>query len=141
MRVAPTTGGRPSVRRVGNKSVFIKLNDTLVKTIKGQKQKINILVSYTLLKVMNMEYAIAKVSTKGQIVIPNSLRREIQTGDEFLIVKDEKRIILKNVKDMAKDLKEDLVFAKRVEKAWQDYDKGKFVKKSKDDFLKELRAC
>jgi len=90
---------------------------------------------------MNMEYAIAKVSTKGQIVIPNSLRREIQTGDEFLIVKDEKRIILKNVKDMAKDLKEDLVFAKRVEKAWQDYDKGKFVKKSKDDFLKELRAC
>ena len=90
---------------------------------------------------MNMEYAIAKVSTKGQIVIPNSLRREIQTGDEFLIVKDEKRVILKNVKDMAKDLKEDLVFAKRVEKAWQDYDKGKFVKKSKDDFLKELRAC
>ncbi|HLA50437.1 MAG TPA: AbrB/MazE/SpoVT family DNA-binding domain-containing protein [Thermodesulfovibrionia bacterium] len=88
-----------------------------------------------------MEYAIAKVSTKGQIVIPNSLRREIQTGDEFLIVKDEKRIILKNVKDMAKDLKEDLVFAKRVEKAWQDYDKGKFVTKSKDAFLKELRAC
>ena len=90
---------------------------------------------------MNMEYAIAKVSTKGQIVIPNPLRREIQTGDEFLIVKDEKRMILKNVRDIAKDLKEDLLFAKRVEKAWQDYDKGKFVKKSKDDFLKELRAC
>ena len=88
-----------------------------------------------------MEYAIAKVSTKGQIVIPNPLRREIQTGDEFLIVKDEKRMILKNVKDMAKDLREDLVFAERVEKAWQDYDKGKFIKKSKDDFLKELRAC
>ena len=88
-----------------------------------------------------MEYAIAKVSTKGQIVIPNSLRREIQTGDEFLIVKDEKRMILKNVRDIAKDLKEDLLFAKRVEKAWQDYDKGKFVTKSKDAFLKELRAC
>ena len=90
---------------------------------------------------MNMEYAIAKVSTKGQIVIPNPLRREIQTGDEFLIVKDEKRMILKNVRDIAKDLKEDLLFAKRVEKAWQDYDKGKFVTKSKDAFLKELRAC
>lgn len=88
-----------------------------------------------------MEFAIAKVSTKGQIVIPNPLRRNIQTGDEFLIVKDKSRMILKNIKDMAKDLKEDLVFAERVEKAWQDYDKGKFVKKSKDDFLKELRAC
>ena len=88
-----------------------------------------------------MEYAIAKVSTKGQIVIPNSLRRNIQTGDEFLIVKDENRMILKNIKDMAEDLKEDLIFAERVEKAWQDYDKGKFVTKSKNDFLKNLRAC
>ena len=88
-----------------------------------------------------MEFAIAKISTKGQIVIPNPLRRNIQTGDEFLIVKDDNRMILKNIKDMAKDLKEDLVFADRVEKAWQDYDKGKFITKSKDDFLKELRAC
>lgn len=88
-----------------------------------------------------MEYAIAKVSTRGQIVIPNPLRRGIQTGDEFLIVKDESRMILKNIKDMAKDLKEDLKFAERVEKAWQEHDKGKFVTKSKDDFLKELRAC
>jgi len=88
-----------------------------------------------------MEFAIAKVSTKGQIVIPNPLRRNIQTGDEFLIVKDDGRMILKNIKDVAQDLKEDLIFAKRVEKAWQDYDKGKFVTKSKDDFLNELRAC
>jgi len=88
-----------------------------------------------------MEFAIAKVSTKGQIVIPNPLRRNIQTGDEFLIVKDDSRMILKNIKDVAQDLKEDLIFAERVEKAWQDYDKGKFVTKSKDNFLKELRAC
>ena len=109
--------------------------------IEGQKQKINISVSYTLLKVIYMEFAIAKVSTKGQIVIPNPLRKNIQTGDQFLIVKDNNRMILKNFKDMAKDLRDDLVFAERVEKAWQDYDKGKFVTKSKDDFLKELRAC
>ena len=90
---------------------------------------------------MRMEFAIAKVSTKGQIVIPTPLRRNIQTGDEFLIVKDGNRMVLKNIKDVAQDLKDDLIFAERVEKAWQDYDKGKFVTKSKDDFLKELRAC
>ncbi len=88
-----------------------------------------------------MEFAIAKVSTKGQIVIPNPLRRNIHTGDEFLIIKDDSRMILKNIKDLAQDIKEDLIFAERVEKAWKDYDKGKFVTKSKDDFLKELRAC
>lgn len=86
-----------------------------------------------------MEYAIAKMSTKGQIVIPSHLRKGIKTGDEFLIVKDENRLILKNVKDL--DIKDDLIFAERVEKAWQDYEKGKFVSKSKEDFLKNLKGC
>lgn len=88
-----------------------------------------------------MEFAIAKVSTKGQIVIPSAIRDDIQCGDEFLIVKDDERIVLKNMKSLASELKDDLVFAEKVEKAWQDYDKKKFVKKSKSDFLKELQAC
>jgi AbrB family looped-hinge helix DNA binding protein len=88
-----------------------------------------------------MEYAIAKVSTKGQIVIPNALREGVHSGDEFLMVKDNGRIILKSMKSLASNLKEDLIFAERVEKAWQEYDKRKFEKKSKEDFLKELRAC
>lgn len=44
-----------------------------------------------------MEYAIAKVSTKGQIVIPNGLRKGIRSGDEFLIIQGGDRIILNNM--------------------------------------------
>ena len=88
-----------------------------------------------------MEYAIAKVSTKGQIVIPSSLREDICSGDEFLMVKTEGRIILKSMKSLASSLKDDLIFAERVEQAWKDHEKGKFEKKSKKDFLKELHAC
>ncbi len=88
-----------------------------------------------------MEYAIAKVSTKGQIVIPASLRDDVETGDEFLMIKDNGRIILKSMKSLTSNLRDDLVFAEEVEKAWQEYDKGKFQRKSKEDFLKELRAC
>ncbi len=88
-----------------------------------------------------MEFAIAKVSTKGQIVIPTALRDDIRKGDEFLIVKDDGRIILKSMKSLAADLKEDLIFAERIEKAWQAYKKGKFKTTSKDAFLKELKAC
>ena len=88
-----------------------------------------------------MEFAIAKVSTKGQIVIPSSLRKSIQQGDEFLMVEDKGRIILKSMKSLASGLKDDLLFAERVEKAWQEHDQGKFVSKSKEEFLKELRAC
>ncbi len=88
-----------------------------------------------------MEYAIAKVSTKGQIVIPSQLRKDIKNGDEFLMVEDQGRIILKNLKEISKDLRDDLLFAEKVEKAWQEYDKGRFITKSKEDFLKELKAC
>jgi len=88
-----------------------------------------------------MEYAIAKVSTKGQIVIPSGLRKGIRAGDEFLMVKHDGRIILKNMLDLASDIKDDLIFAERVEKAWVEHDKGKFKTTSKDDFLKELRSC
>jgi AbrB family looped-hinge helix DNA binding protein len=88
-----------------------------------------------------MEFAITKISTKGQIVIPSSLRKNISTGDEFLMVKDDERIILKSMNSLASDLKDDLIFAERVDKAWQDYDKGKFKTKTKEEFLKELKSC
>lgn len=88
-----------------------------------------------------MEFAVAKVSTKGQIVIPSSMREDIHKGDQFLIVKDEKRIILKNMDSLASDLKDDIIFAEQVENAWLDYERGKFVSKSKDEFLDELEKC
>jgi len=88
-----------------------------------------------------VEFAIAKVSTKGQIVIPSNLRNNIKVGDEFLMVKDNERIVLKNMKGLASDLKDDLIFAERVDKAWKEYDKGKFITKTKEEFLKELRLC
>ena len=88
-----------------------------------------------------MEYALAKVSTKGQIVIPRGLREDIQTGDQFLIIKDGERILLKNMDSLAADIREDLLFAERVERAWDEYDKGNFQSKPVDDFLKELEAC
>ena len=88
-----------------------------------------------------MEFAIAKVSTKGQIVIPSALRGNISNGDEFHNVKDEERIVLKNMKSIASDLRDDILFAQKVDAAWKEHDKGKFITKSKDNFLKELRRC
>jgi AbrB family looped-hinge helix DNA binding protein len=88
-----------------------------------------------------MDFAIAKISTKGQIVIPSQLRDDIESGDEFLIVKDEDRIILKKVKKMVEEFKDDLKFAKVVAESWEKYESGKFKTKSKKDFLKELKKC
>jgi bifunctional DNA-binding transcriptional regulator/antitoxin component of YhaV-PrlF toxin-antitoxin module len=88
-----------------------------------------------------MDFAIAKISTKGQVVIPRFLREGVNTGDEFLMIKDQGRFILKNMKDIGQELKDDIYFAKRIDQAWKEHREGKFISKSKDDFLKELRSC
>ena len=88
-----------------------------------------------------METAIAKISSKGQIVIPSHMRKDIKVGEEFLLIKDQNRIILKKISQVTDKLKEDLRFARHVEKAWIDHNQGKFTKKNAADFLEEIDQC
>ena len=88
-----------------------------------------------------MEIAITKISSKGQIVIPSNMRKDIDIGEEFLIIKDHNRLIMKKISEVTEKLKEDLIFAKRVEKAWKAYEKGKFKSLSANKFLEELEKC
>jgi AbrB family looped-hinge helix DNA binding protein len=88
-----------------------------------------------------MEVAITKVSSKGQIVIPSSMRKDIGVGDQFLIIKEDNKFIMKKINELAKDLKKELVFAQRIEKAWNLYEKGKFKSASAKKFLEELEKC
>jgi len=88
-----------------------------------------------------MDIAITKISSKGQIVIPTHLRKGISVGEEFLIIRDHDRFIMKKINELSKQFKEDLKFAQRVEKAWKIYEKTKFKSLSVDKFLEELEKC
>ena len=81
---------------------------------------------------------ITKMSSKGQIVIPLDMRSGIKEGDKLVIIRNDDQIIIKSADAFSKNLKEDLKFAKRTEEAWKRYEEGKFVSKSKDEFLNEL---
>lgn len=81
---------------------------------------------------------LTRLSSKGQIVIPSEMRKDLKEGDEFLILKDGHRIILNNVKKLTEDMKEDLEFAKRTEEAWQRIENGEFTEMPADKFLEEL---
>ena len=85
-----------------------------------------------------MDVAITKMSSKGQIVIPAEMRQEIHEGEKLIIIKNDKQLILKKVKDLEKNLADDLIFAKRTEEAWKRYEKGEFKSMESKDFLKEL---
>ena len=79
-----------------------------------------------------------KMSSKGQIVIPNNMRGDFKEGDTLLIIKDNGTILLKKANDLDDKFKEDLEFARRTEEAWKEIDEGKGVKMGVNDFLKEM---
>ena len=85
-----------------------------------------------------MQVAITRMSSKGQIVIPAEIRKGIEVGEEFIIIKSGGRFILKRLKDIDENFRDDLEFARRTEDAWKKYEEGEFKEKEGKDFLKSF---
>ena len=83
---------------------------------------------------------LAVVSSKGQLVIPSDIRKnmKIKEGSVLAVSSAGKNLLVLKKMDNPID-KKDMETIKGLEKAWDEYDKGKFVTMGKDDFLKELR--
>ena len=87
-----------------------------------------------------MEIAITTVSSKGQVVIPVEMRDGIREGEKLIIIKAGGQLIMKKATELDRQLKEDLIFAKRTEEAYKRYEKGEFTSSSAEDFLKQLKT-
>lgn len=86
-----------------------------------------------------VEIETTKMSSKGQIVIPLSMRKDLKEGDTLLVLKNKDQIILKPASSMDKQLAEDLEFAKRTEEAWNEIEAGKGIRMNVTDFIKEMK--
>lgn len=82
---------------------------------------------------------ITKISSKGQVVIPQEMRKHLEEGDKLVVMKNKDQIILKKVKDFSKNIEEDLEFAKKTEEAWKSYERGEFKEMDFDDFIEEMK--
>ena len=87
-----------------------------------------------------MDVAITKMSSKGQVVIPASMRTDLPEGEKILIIKEGKRIILKPLADLKPALQDDILFAEKTEQAFEEYSKGAFHKKKVGDFIDEIAS-
>jgi len=85
--------------------------------------------------------SIAKISSKGQIVIPLDMRKDLKEGDKLVIIKNNGQIIMKKADEFSENLEEDLEFAKRTEEAWKRYERGEFKSLPADEFLQKLERC
>ena len=79
------------------------------------------------------------MSSKGQIVIPREMRKNIKEGERIIIIQSGDQLVLKKASELDKNFKEDLEFAKRTEGAWKRYEKGEFVEMEFDEFIKEIK--
>jgi len=86
-----------------------------------------------------MEFAITKMSSKGQIVIPTEMRKDISEGEKLVVIKNDHQLIMKRVRDLRKNFKEDLEFARRTEEAWKEIERGEFRDTDSDKFLEKLK--
>lgn len=81
---------------------------------------------------------VARVSSKGQLVIPQSIREKmkIEEGSMVAVTSHEGLVVLKKIEKPIS--KEDVKTLRLVEEAWDDIGKGRYRELNKEDFLKEL---
>lgn len=72
------------------------------------------------------ELDVITMSSKGQVVIPQKMRKGFQEGEKFVIIKADKQFIIKSVEDFDENIEEDLEFARRTEEALERYEQGEF---------------
>ena len=76
---------------------------------------------------------VTKLSTKGQIVIPNEIRSGFDSGTVFAVTRKNDLIVLKKLKNYTeKELKE----IAELDKIWSEIDEGKTKSYSKEEFFR-----
>lgn len=80
---------------------------------------------------------VTKISTKGQVVIPESIREGIDIGTPFIVTKTDNMIILKKVEGLTEEEKKEL---KELDKIWKEIDEGKGTSMSVNEFFKEMKS-
>jgi bifunctional DNA-binding transcriptional regulator/antitoxin component of YhaV-PrlF toxin-antitoxin module len=79
---------------------------------------------------------ITKLSSKGQIVIPEKLRRGVDVGTSFMVTRQNDLIVLKKVEGFTEKEKIEM---KELDSIWKDIDEGKCETYTEKEFFEKLK--
>ncbi len=79
---------------------------------------------------------ITKLSTKGQIVIPESLRKDLNVGTPFIITRKDNLIVLKEVEGLTKEEEKEM---RELDAIWKEIDKGKCETYTEKEFFENFK--
>jgi AbrB family looped-hinge helix DNA binding protein len=78
---------------------------------------------------------VTKLSTKGQIVIPEKLRKQYKEGSSFVVTQVNDLLILKPVLGLTPQEEKEM---KELKATWNEFDNGKLEVHSEDEFIQEM---
>jgi len=81
---------------------------------------------------------VTRLSSRGQVVIPQDMRKGFGVGDKFVIIRSDQQLILKPVGELGANFIKDMEFARETLAAIGRYEKGRFKEMDGERFLKEL---
>ncbi len=87
-----------------------------------------------------MEIDIIRMSSRGQIVIPASMRKHMAEGARLLVIKEGDMVIITPLDSLKPAVKEDILFAEMTEQALLECKKGKVSRRSESEFRDELAS-
>jgi len=89
---------------------------------------------------MEKHIEIVKLTSKGQLVIPQEIREELKLkeGDKLMLLKENGTVLLKPVKQMGREVEEELADMKLAAERFAEIESGKYKRYNKAEFLKEL---
>lgn len=79
---------------------------------------------------------ITKLSTKGQIVLPEEIRKGIEVGTAFIVTRQDGLIVLKEVGGLTEEEEEEM---KELNKIWKEIDSGKCKSYTEKEFFENLK--
>ena len=85
-----------------------------------------------------MEIELTKISSRGQVVIPQDIREKahLHNGETLAVSTKDGLIVLKKISDPIEE--EDLRTLKEIKEAWKEVAEGKYKKMDSYEFLKEI---
>jgi len=89
-----------------------------------------------------MDVEIVKISSRGQFVLPLSMRKRFKMGkgEKMMVVENEGTMVMRPIKQMGADVDDEIYMMQRASRAWDEIEKGSFKRMPKTKFLKELET-
>lgn len=78
---------------------------------------------------------VTKLSSKGQVVIPSELRKDMKEGTAFAVLRKKDLIVLKKLKTYTK---RELAEMAELDRLWKEIDAGKYAEYTPEEFSKKL---